>query len=252
MIYITGDTHGDVTRFSMSNFPEQKEFESHDENFVIICGDFGLIWNYKEESYYEKYWLNWLEDKKFTTLFIDGNHESFPRLYDYPVKEWNGGLVHEIRPHVLHLMRGQIFNIDGCVIFTFGGARSHDINYLLDIDDPDFSEKRKQLRKDKLFYRVKNISWWEEEMPSQEEMQTGLNNLEKNDWKVDYIITHDCAASTKALYSLGDFKVNELNKYLEKIRSKCNFKRWFFGHLHNDKQILTKEILIYHQIVRIW
>lgn len=55
----------------------------------------------------------------FTTLFVDGNHDCHPRLADYPVKEWNGGLVHEIRPHVLHLMRGQVFNIN-----DFRGAHS--------------------------------------------------------------------------------------------------------------------------------
>ena len=30
-------------------------------------------------------------------------------------------------------------------------------------------KKRKQLWKDNLFYRVKGVSWWEEEMPTQEE-----------------------------------------------------------------------------------
>ena len=252
MIYITGDTHGDVTRFSIDNFPEQKTFTDQNENYVIICGDFGLIWNYLTETPSEKYLLNWLENKMFTTLFVDGNHECHTRLKEYPIKEWNGGLVHEIRQHVLHLMRGQVFNIDGCTIFTFGGARSHDIENLLDLNDPDFAEKRKQLRKDNLFYRVKGISWWEEEMPTQEEMQSGLNNLENNDWKVDYIITHDCPSSTKALYSHGTFKTDELNAYLEEIKYKCEFKKWFFGHLHDDKQINDKEILLYHQIVRIW
>ena len=147
MIFITGDTHGDVTRFSMDNFPEQKTFDNQNKNFVIICGDFGLVWDYKEENKSEKYWINWLENKNFTTLFVDGNHEAFNRLYDYHVKEWNGGLVHEIRPHVLHLMRGQIFNIDGCTIFTFGGARSHDIDNLLDTNDLDFTKKRNNFEK---------------------------------------------------------------------------------------------------------
>ena len=58
--------------------------------------------------------------------------------------------------------------------------------------------------------------------------------------------------STKALYSHGSFKTDELNAYLEEIKYKCEFKKWFFGHLHDDKQINDKEILLYHQIVRIW
>nr|DAT03739.1 MAG TPA: hypothetical protein [Caudoviricetes sp.] len=36
------------------------------------------------------------------------------------------------------------------------------------------------------------------------------------------------------------------------ILYKCEFKKWFFGHLHGDKQINDKEILLYRQIVRIW
>lgn len=40
MIYITGDCHGDYRRFSTQVFPEQKGMSKQD--YVIICGDFGL------------------------------------------------------------------------------------------------------------------------------------------------------------------------------------------------------------------
>ena len=72
--------------------------------------------------------MDWLEGKPFTTLFVDGNHENFDRLYAYPVEEWHGGKVHKIRPSVIHMMRGQVFAIDGKSVFTFGGASSHDID----------------------------------------------------------------------------------------------------------------------------
>ena len=126
MIYITGDCHSDFTRFSTENFPEQREMTKDD--YVIICGDFGGVWMRYEESEKEKWWMDWLEDKPFTTLFVDGNHENFDRLYSYPVEEWNGGKIHRIRPSVIHLMRGQVFTIEGKKIFTFGGAKSHDIS----------------------------------------------------------------------------------------------------------------------------
>lgn len=125
MIYVTGDTHGDFCRFNRKNFPEQKELNK--EDCVIICGDFGGVWEYKGESGYEKYRLNRLEDKSFTTVFVDGNHECFPRLTEYDEAIWHGGRVHMIRPHALHLMRGQIFELEGRSFFTFGGASSHDI-----------------------------------------------------------------------------------------------------------------------------
>ena len=82
MIYVTGDCHGNFQKFSTEQFPEQQKLTKDD--YVIVCGDFGGVWNYEKESNNEKYWLDWLNDKPFTTLFVDGNHENFDRLYNYP------------------------------------------------------------------------------------------------------------------------------------------------------------------------
>jgi predicted phosphodiesterase len=46
VIFVTGDTHGDFSRFAADRFPEQKELTKDD--FVIICGDFG-IWSDTKE-----------------------------------------------------------------------------------------------------------------------------------------------------------------------------------------------------------
>lgn len=94
-----------------------------------------------------------------------------------PVTEWHGGNVHVIRPSVLHLIRGQVFEIDEKSVFTFGGARSHDIDHLLDPADPDFKVKSKRLDRDGLFYRVVGQTWWAREMPDPEEMEEGRRNL---------------------------------------------------------------------------
>ena len=141
MIYITGDCHQDFERFNLDVFPEQKEMTKDD--CVIICGDFGGVWNRNEESSRESKLMDWLENRSFTTLFVDGNHENFDRLYAYPIEKWHGGKVHKIRPSVIHLMRGQVFEIDGKSIFAFGGASSHDIaGGILEPDDPDFKKKK--------------------------------------------------------------------------------------------------------------
>ena len=154
MIYITGDCHGNFERFNASIFPEQNEMTKDD--CVIICGDFGGVWHKDTESKQETMVLDWLECKPFTTLFVDGNHENFDRLYDYPVEEWHGGKVHKIRDSVIHLMRGQVFEIDGKKIFTFGGARSHDISGgILELDDPNFRAKKKKLDQGKVFVHAK-------------------------------------------------------------------------------------------------
>lgn len=165
MIFITGDTHGDYTRFKTDIFPEQKEMTKAD--CVVICGDFG-IW---DSSNQQKYWFDWLEKKTFTTLFVDGNHENYDILNSYPVKQWKGGNVHFIRPSVIHLMRGQLFEIQGKCIFTMGGASSHDISDgILEPDDPNFKKEKARLDKQgKYRYRVNRRSWWKEELPSEEE-----------------------------------------------------------------------------------
>ena len=127
-IFVTGDIHGtiDIRKLTWRNF---EELELGEDDFLIICGDFGLVWCFEDDEGRDKdeEWLDWLEGKPWTTLFVDGNHENFDLLSTYPVEEWNGGKVQLIRPNVIHLMRGQIYNIDGSTFFTMGGASSHDI-----------------------------------------------------------------------------------------------------------------------------
>lgn len=253
-IWLTGDIHGNPVRLSTDNFYEQKEFNGNKEdNIVIVLGDFGLVWNCNEENNNERWWLDWLEEKPFTVCFIDGNHENFDRLYKYPVEEWHGGKVHKIRDNVIHLMRGQVFEIEGNKFFTFGGASSHDIkDGILEIDDPDFKEKRKKLDKNPYsLYRVNHVSWWKEEVPSEEEMIEGIKNLEKHDWKVDYILTHSPSASVIALLGQGLYEQDVLTKYLEEIRIKTEYKRHFAGHMHVNRAVNEKDVLLYEQIVRI-
>ena len=49
-IYITGDTHADFRRFGSDFFNDK-------ECFVIVCGDFGAVWNADGVSNSEAYWL---------------------------------------------------------------------------------------------------------------------------------------------------------------------------------------------------
>lgn len=250
-IWLTGDIHADPRRFNNENFPEQKDFDG-EENYVIVLGDFGLVWALKE-SEEERWWLNWLNEKNYTTLFVDGNHENFERLATFPVKEWHGGKVHEIRPKVLHLMRGQVFDIGGSNFFSFGGASSHDIqDGILDFKDPDWKRKACELNVAGALYRTKGLDWWEQELPTQEEMDEGMQNLEKCGGKVDYVISHTPSTGVlremeaKRLYS-----TDRLTDYLDVVRKTIEYKKWFFGHMHVDRQITEKDYCLYKQIVRL-
>lgn len=232
-IYITGDIHGDPKRLNRSLFSQQKEFKSQDENFVIVLGDFGLVWDYHGENAKEQYWLDWLENKNFTTLFIDGNHECYDRLDAFPVEEWNGGKVSYIRPHVLHLKRGQVFELEDKKIFTFGGASSHDIqDGILEPDDPRIKEWSRDYFK---MFRVNHRSWWERELPSKEEMDEGVVNLAKHNNKVDYVLTHCPYTSLLAQIGGGMYQSDILTDYLQIIHQTVEYNRWCFGHMHIDK-----------------
>lgn len=253
-VWVTGDIHGNPQRFSTNIFPEQKEMTK--EDLVIILGDFGLVWDYQGENKTERYWLNWLMEKPFTTVFLDGNHENFDRLSAYPVEEWKSGKVHVIRPSVLHLMRGQIFQIENRSFFTFGGASSHDISAgILEPDDPDFKRKKKRLDKDPYaLYRIHRISWWEQELPSEKEMEEGLQNLKRHQQKVDYILTH--SPYTSLLEQMDDgagfYHRDRLTDYLETIRQTVTYRAWLFGHMHiNQTFSEEKSSCLYEQIIQI-
>ncbi|MBR2038083.1 MAG: metallophosphatase, partial [Lachnospiraceae bacterium] len=197
MIYITGDCHSDFVRFNKENFPEQREMTKDD--YVIICGDFGGVWNVDEESKRESWWM-----------------------------DWKGGKVHKVRPSVIHLMRGQVYQIDGKKIFTFGGASSHDISGgILEPDDPDYKRKKKELDHGWLPYRINRVSWWKQELPSKAEMEEGLKNLSVHGNTVDFIVSHCCSSSTQALLGGGLFTPDVLTNYLEQIRQTVTFKKWF-------------------------
>ncbi|UKI36091.1 MAG: hypothetical protein L6V93_19255 [Clostridiales bacterium] len=56
---------------------------------MIICGDFGGVWNGKNE---EKILAQLAEkNKNFTTLFVDGNHENFDMLKNFEIADLLGG-----------------------------------------------------------------------------------------------------------------------------------------------------------------
>lgn len=246
MIYVTGDCHGDYRRFRADNFPEQKEMTKDD--FVIICGDFGF-WDELGE---QKYWRKWLSHKSFTALWVDGNHENYDLLKTYPVEQWKGGNVQFIAPDIIHLMRGQIFEIEGLRFFTFGGARSHDISGgILELDDPEFKRKKKELDHGGEPYRINHLSWWKEEMPNKNEFEEGLQSMDRCGWNVDIIVSHCCASSIQQEVCGDRCENNELTEYFEMIMGRCEFGKWFFGHYHENRNVGKRFAVLYEQIVRV-
>lgn len=244
MIAIIGDMHGEFNRL---NALTKKYLEAGDT--LIVAGDMGLCWA-KDKCF--DYWCKFFEDRPFQTLWIDGNHENFDMIEEYPIEVWNGGKVHKIvGDKVIHLMRGQVYTIENMKFFTFGGGRSHDIEGgIFDRSDENFKEKTKMARRKGLPYRILGESWWKQEMPSEEEYAEGLGNLEANDWAVDFVITHSAPANTLAYMDLS-FTPDKLTSYLEDIDSKLSFRKWYFGHYHLDLVIDNKHTAIYKAMAEI-
>lgn len=179
-------------------------------------------------------------------------HENYDALERYPVKDWHGGKVHRIRSHVLHLMRGQVFELEGYHFFTMGGAKSHDTeDGILEPGAPDFERKFLMLqRKPRARYRINHISWWAQEMPSEEEYAEARKNLPKVDWAVDYVITH-CAPTSIALMENRHNEADPLTDFLQEVKERAHYHYWLFGHYHDNRAIDEKHILLWEQIVQV-
>lgn len=174
----------------------------------------------------QDYW----DKMPWTTLFIDGNHENHAALDSYPVEEWHGGKIHRITDSIIHLMRGQIYEIGGFSFFTLGGADSID-----------------------KYNRTIGKSWWAEELPFKEEYDEAMSNLEKHDMTVDYVITHCCGTSLLPMLCTFHFEEDELTRFFDHLEFDfgLNFKHWYFGHHHWDKKIDDKHTCLYEKIERI-
>lgn len=218
MIFITGDTHGDISRFKDSKLRKLKK-----NDYLIICGDFGFVW---DNSRNEQAALKKLKDMKYTILFVDGCHENFDMLNSLEVKEWNGGKVHFIADNIIHLMRGQVYEIDGKRIFAMGGGRSQDIDI-----------------------RREAGTWYEAELPSSDEIAEGLRNLQKCSDKVDYIVTHEPPGFIKNCFNDLNMERLEADNFFENIIENCEFKNWYFGKCHINRIIPQNFYALFDYII---
>lgn len=221
MIYVTGDMHGDESRLYSKQWRKLKA-----DDILIICGDFGYLWN---NSKAEKSVINYLGTRKFTVCFLDGTHENFDLINKGRETVWKGGRVHRIHGNLLHLMRGQVFTINKTTIFTFGGGES---------DDKDI--------------RIEAGTWWRDEQPTPSQMAEGAANLDDKHLKVDYILTHEPPSLVKSSILLRDGrtdKTNKLNGFLQEIDNSCKYKHWYFGSMHKDKLITPNHTAVFKKIV---
>ena len=229
-LFITGDTHGELSMKKLSNKNWSTGRDLTKDDVVIIAGDFGLLFD-PVQSPAEEYWLKWLESKQWTTCFVDGNHENFDLLEHLPVVDKFNGKVGKVSDSVYHLRRGEVYTIADKKILTFGGAESID------------KANRKEF-----------ITWWRQEIPSYQEFDKAAESIQKNP-EVDLIISHTCPTdiANQLLAILGNNYKNindPTSKMLDTIISSVKFQDHYFGHWHIDRDI-GKHHALYYRIIEV-
>lgn len=232
MMFVTGDYHGGFEaddRFEPWNFYEGSELTRSD--YVAVMGDFGV----PPDGFAGESQLREFKGYPWTTLFVDGNHEYFPYLEELPVTEWHGGKVHRYPDApVIHLMRGQVYEFGKIRIFTMGGAKSV----------------------------VAGDKVWPQEMPTDDEYDEAMENLERVKWQVDYVFTHACPTRflDAALSWEGGYYgaiPDDLTDFFDSVWTnlqlfgKTRF-RWYCGHYHNESNIAgtgNRIVCLYHSVV---
>lgn len=254
-IFLTGDTHGnarnDFSKLSSSRFVEGSRLTPDD--VVIVCGDFGLTFPYYKETIKEQqWWLKWLVERPWTTLFVDGNHEDHNYLTTLETVNLFGGTVGKINDKVFHLRRGQVYTIGDKKFFCMGGARTTD-----------------------MIGRIEGISWWRNEIASYSEMSNAFDQLALHNNEVDYIVAHTLPQGMiKRYFTCQSLDVSDIDNpefvrtldevakqmhfryndpmavFLQEVCSRVKFKHYYCGHFHDDVTMGSFTIL-YDKVVKV-
>ncbi len=200
MIWITGDKHGEIEEFQTAPYKKIKKRDT-----VIVCGDFGFIW---ENSKEEKKHLRWLSKRKYTIAFVEGNHENLQQLMTYPMVDFAGAKARQIAPNIYYLVRSQVYTIEGKTFLAFGGGAN----------PPHIQDFHSR--------------------PSPEEERQAMENVRLHGGRVDVIISHEPPFSIRSCMETGlADSSGYIHDVLERIRRSCSFSHWFFGKYHIDKVI---------------
>lgn len=226
MIYITGDTHGDMSRIVQFC----KRMDTSKEDILIILGDVGINYygNSKDIGIKRE-----MSNLPITLFCIHGNHERRPStIAGYKVIEWNGGSVwvEDEYPNILFAKDGEVYDFNGIKTIVIGGAYSVD-----------------------KFYRLsRGYHWFEDEQPSDEIKNYVEEQLANRNWNIDVVLSHtvpyDYRPVDLFLSMVNQNTVDESTEiWLDEIEKRLEYQWWYAGHYHtvrckNKIQIMFEDI----------
>lgn len=219
-IYITGDTHGNFNRI----YDLCEKIDTTTDDTIIILGDVGI--NYyggkRDKKTKEK-----LSKLPITIFAIKGNHEEYAGdLQNYTEDEYWGSpvFIESEYPNLVFAKDGEIYNLpfeDGTrEAIVIGGAYSVD-----------------------KFYRLaRGFKWFKNEQPSEETKAYVEKQLDKVNWRVDYVLSHTCPLKYEPIeWFLPMVDQSTVDKgteeWLDTIHDKINTDVWYCGHYHGEKRI---------------
>lgn len=204
-LYITGDIHGKISRLNPYRL-KRDGYHLTQKDTMLIAGDLMVPWLHPNISPEDCVKLRMLDNCGFTIAFIDGNHENFDFLDGLDTMKWNGGKAHRLGKNIFHLMRGEVFTIEGKKILAMGGATSVD--------------------KDE---RMERLTWWKQETVTVNDYKHAMDTLKQYDNKVDIVLSH-----TIPEYN-GEPDEDVSCIYLQLLRNEITFDKWIYGHMHRNE-----------------
>lgn len=228
MVEVTGDKHGIF--YGIIHYCEFKGRTKSD--IIIILGDAGInYYGEKDKELKEK-----IKNANITLFCVHGNHEQRPQtIKTYKEKNMFDGIIYyeEEYPNILFAKDGQIYNIDGYKVLVVGGAYSID-----------------------KFFRIKNNEpWFKDEQPSKELKKEILNKIKTEKPKIDIILSHTCPYKYIPVETLMPGLNQNLidqstERFLDIIEEEIDYKKWYCGHFHIDKDIDKIEFM-YNKVKKI-
>ena len=229
-IFIRGDTHGNfdfLEKFCCDNKTDLQDY-------LIILGDAGINYYMNKR---DKKLKNKISNLPITLVCIHGNHEARPQNISSYILTSKAELNCNcwVEPEYLNIL----FPMDG----------------LMTINDKNFLILGGAYSVDKE-YRLKNgWNWFSDEQMSEDERNRIVNLIEYLN-HYDYILSHTAPTSEEPTYLFLNFidqsKVDKtMEIFLEKVKNQITFKKWFFGHYHDDAILNDKFRIMFNDIIEL-
>lgn len=215
MIYFLADTHGDISRLSRKALRRLRKGD-----FLIICGDFGFVW---DNTRTEKRQLARLGRRRYHILFAEGAHENYHLLLSRPPADFCGGKARQISKNLWHLPRGEVFTLGDKTVFVFGGGSD---------ENPDHAGDDPQA------------------LPSREEFSHAMDVLNEHNNSVNYIVSYEAPSKIAEFVELANARNRSvIHRHLDIISETCRFDRWFFGGYHINRVVTSKYTAVFDKLI---